>query len=389
MLLQITQHKDSLDGLQQSVGNENLILFLIFAIGTLILFFFIIRSFIKKEELERENRQAVEKKSNPTYNKSKTDIASEKLHDITLNSLYETTELEAGEAQIIKQESMTNNKIVKSKQLSKNTIAFTSNQGHEDNTKWGVMNNETQEVILKEDYIQISYDPNSKVYICSKNIIIKVKNENVQIENLENYSPYKKELLYCVYDENFNSLIPYKYKYIEIVNGKYFFIRDENWNLGVLDISGNIIIDLLYNKIWGDSEGHFFVFSDKYSGEVGYLDFNGKVCFGYNYSPSKNKLSGRKNTKIFGFDSLPFDEYMYEQDVYTPYHLIVKKGNYYGIIDISGKILLPFEYDDIDESLESILTLRKDGKVFRKLFEDIVDEYLNNNILKIENKNKT
>lgn len=55
MLLQITQHKDSLDGLQQSVGNENLILFLIFAIGTLILFFFIIRSFIKKEE-ERINR---------------------------------------------------------------------------------------------------------------------------------------------------------------------------------------------------------------------------------------------------------------------------------------------------------------------------------------------
>jgi len=281
-------------------------------------------------------------------------------------------------------------KIEKSKVLSKNTIAFTSNKGHEDHTRWGVLNTDNQNVILEEEYIHVYYDPNSNVYFCGKYIDEELDIEDFLNEDLALYSPYKKVLRFCVFDENFNTLIPYKYTDISIVNCKYFIVRDENWNCGILDFSGNVLIDCLYKEIWCDTEDHFFVFKSKTSSEVGYLDLDGNVCFGYDYSSLRNvsvhSKKGCENTTIFGFDSLPFDVHMYKRNEYTPYHLVVKKGNFYGIIDISGKVLLPFEYDEINEDTNSVLILKKDGIVFRKLFEDLVDKYVDT-YLKINTKN--
>ena len=268
-------------------------------------------------------------------------------------------------------------KYEKSRILAENTIAFTNNKGHEKLTKWGLLNIKTQEVILKEEYKHIFYDSKSKIYIIGKVLKIELDIENMSFkETIELNNDFTKKVLkFCALDDNFNVIVPLEYKDISIVNNKYFIVKDDNWNTGVLDFRGKVILSPNYNEIWCDQENHFFIFKKK--DEVGFLDLNGRVHFEYKYSSYKNSSKSLgdkfKNTTIFGFDGLPFDVQMYEWNEYTPYHLVVQKNDFYGVVDITGKVLLPFEYDDIDEDDNLILTLKKNGKTTRILYENLIE----------------
>jgi len=171
-----------------------------------------------------------------------------------------------------------------------------------------------------------------------------------------------------IYSINGNKVVPTKYNQIKVLNNGYFVLQKDkkealfstslkqltgfNYNIignffsgfskagkksgyGYLNLKGEEEIPFIYKKCSVFLDGYGYI--TKQNGEQTLIDSTGKtilkndefdILFG---SPNKNQ--------IFAIDD----------------------GNY-GIVNLEGKVLLPFEYDKIKQTYHGITFLRKNNK---------------------------
>lgn len=139
----------------------------------------------------------------------------------------------------------------------------------------------------------------------------------------------------------------------KIASKDYFAaLKDNKW--GIIDSSGNIIIDPSYAEMIVVPNSKNDVFLCTYDVD-------------YNTGEYKTKALNSKNEEIFqDYEQIEaiqnYDKnnnLWYETDI-----LKVKKDGKYGIINLSGKEILPCEYDNITalDGIKNTLKIIKDGK---------------------------
>lgn len=134
----------------------------------------------------------------------------------------------------------------------------------------------------------------------------------------------------------------------------YFsFYKDNKW--GVIDSNGDIVIDPSYREmiVVPDNKAGVFICTYDVNYETG--EYNTKVLNEKNEEILKNydKVEAVQNKN-------ESSSLWYEKDV-----LKVKQGNLYGLIDFSGKEILPIQYDEITamEGIENCYKIKKDEKI--------------------------
>lgn len=163
-------------------------------------------------------------------------------------------------------------------------------------------------------------------------------------------------------------IIPFTYQYDESVD--YIFNYDnmvvKGWNnkYGVVDTSGRVICDIIYDRIF------------KNENEDGYIHY-------YTYL--------NKKIKLFDMEFQPLTDTFYD-DVTPLYNgILIKNNGKYGVMGDSCRIILDVVYDDITQEEDGYL-VTKEGKSFlvsfdgKKVITDLV--YSNSKMLKACNCNE-
>ena len=141
----------------------------------------------------------------------------------------------------------------------------------------------------------------------------------------------------------------------ENISSKDYFAAYENNKWGVIDSSGNIVIDPSYQEMIIVPNSKSDVFLCTYDVD-------------YDNGEYKTKALNSKNEEIFtDYDQIEAISSTDENNnlSYDGNVLRVQKDGKYGLIDLSGKSLLPCEYDNITsvEGVEGAIKITKDGKV--------------------------
>lgn len=131
-------------------------------------------------------------------------------------------------------------------------------------------------------------------------------------------------------DRNLKEVIPFgEYDYTESLNKNGFGIVAKNNKYGIIDNKGNEIIRLEYDKIEHPK---------RYSNilELFVLEKNGTLqIFDENIKPIKQDILSYK------WDKIDFDDY------YLDVLLLKDNQNKFGIIDETGKTIIPFEFEEL------------------------------------------
>ncbi len=133
-----------------------------------------------------------------------------------------------------------------------------------------------------------------------------------------------KQKLYSVLNNNNESIIQLKYEDIELVDQKYFFVRNKDSFSGVFDLNGKEILPVEY-KIYGNCNGQIFTLKNNSYFIIDIKDIYKKITL-----------------DIDGFKDNISTWYFYNECT-----KIVIKNNKYGVLNFENKIEIPFEYDDI------------------------------------------
>lgn len=127
-----------------------------------------------------------------------------------------------------------------------------------------------------------------------------------------------------------------------IFSGKYFIEENESGQFGVKDLKGNVLVPFVYNRIVEHPEG-LIVFK-------------------------KNKTSGYERTYSSGYFNkalkliLPCN---YSSIVPSEGGMLVacqNKDRKYGLVDTSGRIYIPFQYDDLHPESDNLLCAKRETK---------------------------
>lgn len=164
-----------------------------------------------------------------------------------------------------------------------------------------------------------------------------------------------------------NILLPIDYSYIKIFNSsEFYFTVEKEDKVGILSVDNEILLPIEYDRIiFGVIEG----VNDKY----GYVnrsvtkvieptyDFVSSLRYG---SENEQFLAVTQNGKVGVIDLdenliIPF-EYDLLDELFD--YLYVCNEEHCGVIDIDNTIILPLEYDSIDDSQDYYL-VEKDGKM--------------------------
>ena len=141
----------------------------------------------------------------------------------------------------------------------------------------------------------------------------------------------------------------------------------ENRKWGFVDTSGNMVIDLVYDDAGSFSNGLSAVGKD---GLYGYIDATGKNVIGYRYERA-SAFSGRLavvcRDKLYGVINTDGKEIIpprYEfLMIYWGCRVAVRHEDKWGIFDENGTQITSFEYDDITAyNCDGYAEVGKDGK---------------------------
>lgn len=151
---------------------------------------------------------------------------------------------------------------------------------------------------------------------------------------------------------------------------------------GIINRHGKTIIPFIYDDISSFVNG---VFIARKGGKIGGVDTNNKIVIPFEYDemsysseykdhPDLYLLIFKKEGKKYYFDSTltkisfsdyDYMEYLYDyQDNYGKDAFIVEKKGKFGIIDIGDSVIVPIEYEDIDEYWDELCAhkIKKDDK---------------------------
>lgn len=178
--------------------------------------------------------------------------------------------------------------------------------------------------------------------------------------------------------------------------------------VGIKDIFGKEIIPPLYSKIYDEKESLFRVVQESVVFEkpkYGVIDTQGKLVVDFLYDgmedPSCNRIRVLNNKK-FGYLNIDGKEiisckYIDASDFRANRAIVGVDYNKYGLIDLSGKIIIPTEYSNIKFMNDSLLVAYTNlkstlfdmsGKVLILPFYDIIDQVFDDKYLTVRSKGK-
>jgi len=196
----------------------------------------------------------------------------------------------------------------------------------------------------------------------------------------KNYIPWNetRRVLGCV-DIKGNVIVPLKYEKIEI-SGRYFIVSDYdkqkrgsvfNNSYGVCDNRGKVLIPLIYDRI-----EHFIkvgkgVFVCYKNPKVKIVDSLNQTIIPYRYNYIYNINHKNNDIYIFAMEgylngllnlngevTVPFD-YTSLLDPYNIGLIAAKKSMKAGFIDYNNNIVIPFEYEDVNPFSEGLALVKK------------------------------
>jgi predicted RNA-binding protein with RPS1 domain len=217
------------------------------------------------------------------------------------------------------------------------------------------------------------------------NIIIPIEYDEI-FQFYEGKALAKKWDKYGYIDEQGNIMIPFDYNggSYKFVNGKTRVKKNRQW--GLIDEQGNTIVPFEYDYIESFVNGKA---KAKKGWEYGYIDYEGNLLIHSEMLIFDNLIKGEKFGKwgiqdICGNIIIPFE---YDDiGLFVDGKAKVKKDGKYGYIDKQGKIIIPFEYNEIFDFIDGKAKAKKDGKygyIDEQGNEQIEDKiFLSNGLIK-------
>ena len=271
------------------------------------------------------------------------------------------------------------------------------------NNKWGVINSEGSNVI-DPSYAEMIVIPNNKVgvFICTYDVnyetgefktkVLNEKNEEIftqydKIEAIQNKDKndnliYDQNVIrvqkngkYGLIDFTGKEIIPADYEEIVAIIGienSYKVKKDGKY--GITNSDGKIVVEPKYADIdilGKDNKSGFIVKDD--SGKYGIIDYSNNEVLQIKYDSiekiygndlyvvtveKKQKVVNKQNEDVLtdGFDSI-------KQILTTQENAVIYvKDNKYGVMNISGKVLIEAQYDKLEEAKTGIFIAQKDNK---------------------------
>lgn len=283
--------------------------------------------------------------------------------------------------------------------LSKDVYLITSNNG-----RYGLIKNGKE--ILKNEYTEIAFDSNNNLLIVEKdktkgvvdlegNNIIPIDYDDIIIGGKYINAQKGEELV--IFDSNGNN-INTDIISLNQVNDNYAIVIDKENNYNIVDKSGNKKLDNIYTYIEYYKDDKFIVSKE---GSAGIINGEGKIVIDLKYS-SIQKIEGTRalqavdtennrtdiideelkiNEGLTDANIVKKDNYikLYSQNDMKYYDLSGKEVEYkelcpnnqiyadkkdgkWGLIDINGNIIVPYEYESVTEQNGNVAGIKKDGK---------------------------
>ena len=269
--------------------------------------------------------------------------------------------------------------------------------------KWGVINSKGENII-DPSYKEMIIIPNSKVgvFICTYDInyetgeyktkALNEKNQEIftnyeKIEAVQNKDEnnnfwYEKNVLkiqkdgkYGLIDLTGKELLPAEYENITAISGvENSFKIEKDGKCGIINSDGKIIIEPQYKDIdvlGKENMSGFIVKNDQ--DKYGIVDYSNNQVLESKYDSiekvygndlyvvvagNKQKLVNRQGEDVLkaGFDSI--EQILANQEN----AVIFVKTNKYGIMSITGEILVEAQYEELKEGKIGTFIAKKDGK---------------------------
>ena len=163
--------------------------------------------------------------------------------------------------------------------------------------------------------------------------------EITAISGIENSFKIKKDGKYGIVDNEGKIIVEPKYEDVDILgkdNKSGFIVKDESEKYGIIDYSNNQILEIKYDNI-----------EKVYGNNLYVVTVDGK-----------QKIVNKENTDILtsGFDSIKQILSSQENAV------IFVRSNKYGVMNLSGEILIEAQYDNLEEAKSGIFIAKKEDK---------------------------
>ena len=149
-----------------------------------------------------------------------------------------------------------------------------------------------------------------------------------------------------------------------------------NDKMGYIDKRGNEVIPCIYDEAYR-FEGDYALVKNKMEGSLfgkyeGMIDKTGKevvplIYTDFEFYRALNLVSALKDGKwgivdLSGKIVMPFVYERISRANLTEKLFLVKKNGKWGVVDLSGKIIMPFVYDDISYATNDLFLVKKNGK---------------------------
>mgnify|MGYP004515233023 CR=1 FL=1 len=269
--------------------------------------------------------------------------------------------------------------------------------------KWGVIDSDGNNVI-DPSYKEMIIIPNPKVpvFICTYDVnyetgeystkAINEKNEKIytqyeKIEAIQNKDKnnnlwYDQEILKVQKDGKYGlikisgeQILATEYENIESIIGiENAYKITQNGKVGIANSEGKIVVEPKYADIdiLGEDNKSGFIIKDD-SGKYGIIDYSKNQILENKYDEiekiygndlyvvsvdGKQKLVNKANEDVLtkGFDSIKQVLEKQENAV------VFVKSNKYGVMNLSGEVLIEAKYDDLKETKTGLFIAKKDDK---------------------------
>lgn len=269
--------------------------------------------------------------------------------------------------------------------------------------KWGVIS-EAGSNVIAPSYADMIVIPNSKVgvFICTYDIDYETgryKTKALNEKNQEIFTEYDsveaisnrdknnslwyeqnvlkvgKDTKYGLINLSGKNIVPIDYEEITAVSGiKNSFKVKKNGKYGIVDADGKVVIEPQYTDIdiLGEDNKSGFIVKDE-MGKYGLRDYSNNQVLEIKYDivekvysndlyvvvvDGKQKIVNKENNDVLtnGFDSIK--QILSSQDNL----IIYVKNNKYGIMKLTGEVVIEAQYDSLEETKIGILIAKKGDK---------------------------
>lgn len=168
---------------------------------------------------------------------------------------------------------------------------------------------------------------------------------------------------YTLLDDNGNEMFPFQYDSI-IEAGEGLYAVSKNGKFGYINSAGEIVIDLLYENVGWFRNGLAPVCKGY---KFGYINTIGDVLIPLQYEYAEEFEGNLANVQLDGsygcINRMGEVVIAFELDqtpsIRANKYVIVCEDDLYGCYSVSGKLLLPIEYDFIKDEGQNLIMARK------------------------------